>query len=150
MQPMELTWLGTAGFIAKTKNGVIAFDPFLSRGSGLPSPFSVQSFQNVQAIFVGHGHFDHCFDIPKIAAANNIKVFAPGMTGQILKLRGLPANQLITASNKEVLFKSLQVQAFHSGHAKFDFPLVLSTAKRCGVRGCFHIAKLGLSYPKKG
>jgi L-ascorbate metabolism protein UlaG (beta-lactamase superfamily) len=145
---MDLTWLGTAGFIAKTKGIEIAFDPFLSRGAGIPSPFTANSFQNVEAIFVGHGHFDHSFDIPAIASKSDLKVYAPGLTGQVLKLRGLSDKQLRTASNKEALFKNLNVQAFKSAHVMFDLPLVISTAKRCGVAGCMHVAWLGLAYPQ--
>jgi L-ascorbate metabolism protein UlaG (beta-lactamase superfamily) len=145
---MELTWLGTAGFIVKSKEGEIVFDPFLSRGEGEPSPFSVSAFQNSQALFVGHGHFDHTFDVPQIVAASDLKVYAPGLTGHILKLRGVPASRLVNATNKETLFKSFKVRAFHSSHVMFDKPLVISTAKRCGLRGCLHAARLGLSYPK--
>lgn len=145
---MDLTWLGTAGFIVKTNEGEIVFDPFLSRGAGEKSPFTVKSFQNSQAIFVGHGHFDHTFDIPQIAAGTDVKIFAPGLTGQVLKMRGVPASRLVNATNKEVLFKSFKMRAFHSSHVKFDLPLVLSTAKRCGVKGCMHACHLGLGYPK--
>jgi L-ascorbate metabolism protein UlaG (beta-lactamase superfamily) len=145
---MELTWLGTAGFIIKAPEGEIAFDPFLSRGKGEPSPFTPKSFQNSQAIFMGHGHFDHAFDIPQIAAQTDLKIFAPGLTGQVLKLRGVPSARIFNADNKEVLFKSFKMRAFHSSHVKFDLPLVISTAKRCGVKGCIHACGLGLFYPK--
>ncbi len=145
---MNLTWLGTAGFIIKSDQGEIAFDPFLSRGEGEPSPFSVKSFENTQAVFVGHGHFDHTFDIPQIVAGTDLKVFAPGLTGQILKLRGAPSDRLINAANKEVLFKPFKVRAFHSSHVRFDLPLVFSTIKRCGIKGCLHAFNIGATYPK--
>lgn len=145
---MELTWLGTAGFIARTKEAEIAFDPFLSRGAGVPSPFTANSFQNTQAIFVGHGHFDHTFDIPQISALCEAKVFAPGLTGQVLKFRGVAKSQLKIASNDEFLFSPMKVRAFRSAHVNFDLPLVLSTIKRCGISGCVQIAKLGLGYPQ--
>jgi L-ascorbate metabolism protein UlaG (beta-lactamase superfamily) len=145
---VELTWLGTAGFIVKSEEGEIVFDPFLSRGEGEPSPFSVKSFENSQALFVGHGHFDHTFDIPQIVAGTDLKVFAPGMTGQILKMRGVPSSRLLDATNKETLLRSFKVRAFRSSHVLFDLPLVLSTAKRCGLKGCLHASKLGVSYPQ--
>ncbi len=145
---MNLTWLGTAGFIVKSPEGEIAFDPFLSRGSGAKSPFTPQSFQNTRALFVGHGHFDHTFDVPEIVAGSDLKVFAPGLTGQVLRLRGVPALRLIKASNDETLFKPYKMRAFHSSHSKFDLPLVLSTMKRCGVKGCLEACHLGLAYPK--
>lgn len=145
---MEITWLGTAGFIVKSKDGEIVFDPFLSRGKGEPSPFSAKSFENSQALFVGHGHFDHTFDIPQIASGTDLKIFAPGLTGQVLKLRGVPSQRIVSADNKEILFKPFKMRAFHSAHTKFDMPLILSTMKRCGVRGCLHAFGLGVGYPK--
>lgn len=145
---VDLTWLGTAGFIVKGKEGEIVFDPFLSRGQGEASPFTVKSFENSQALFVGHGHFDHTFDIPEIAAGTDLKVFAPGLTGQVLKMRGLDSKRLIHANNKEELFRPFKVRAFHSSHVMFDLPLVFSTVKRCGVKGCMHAIKLGVGYPK--
>ncbi len=146
---MDLTWLGTAGFIARSSGVEIAFDPFLSRGEAGPSPFSPKSFENVECIFVGHGHFDHTFDIPEICShCHEIKVYAPGLTGQVLGLRGVSKSQLGLASNRETLLKSLKVQAFKSAHVSFDFRLVVETAKRCGIAGCLHVAKLGIGYPK--
>lgn len=144
---MDLTWLGTAGFIVKSDEGEIAFDPFLSRGSGQPSPFDVNSFSNTEAIFVGHGHFDHTFDLPQISKNTEAKIFAPGLTGQILKLRGVESQKLVTASNKEMLLKSLKVQAFRSVHVQFDRELIVSTLKRCGIKGCLQMCGLGF-YPK--
>lgn len=145
---MDLTWLGTAGFIVRGKEGEIAFDPFLSRGEGKPSPFTTKSFENTQALFVGHGHFDHTYDIPQIVTGSEVKVFAPGVTGQILKWRGVDSSRLVTASNKEKLFSPFRVRAFHSAHVHFDMPLMLSTAKRCIAHRCFHMLGLGLGYPK--
>ncbi len=145
---MELTWLGTAGFIVKSKLGEIVFDPFLSRGKGQTSPFGPDSFQNSQALFVGHGHFDHTFDIPKIAENSDLKIFAPGLTRQILNIRGVPSHRLIHTNTKEILFQSFKIRSFHSSHVKFDMPLVLDTIKRCGVMGCLQACGLGLAYPK--
>lgn len=145
---MDLTWLGTAGFLVKGSQGEIAFDPFLSRGRGKPSPFSVSSFENAQAIFVGHGHFDHTLDIPQIVEGTDLKVFAPGLTGQLLKIRGVPSSRLIVADNTQVLLDSFKVRAFRSSHVLFDLPLIASTLKRCSFKDCLHLCGLGLGYPK--
>ncbi len=145
---MDLTWLGTAGFIVRSKKGEIAFDPFFSRGDGDPSPFSARSFENTQALFVGHGHFDHTYDIPSIVKNSEVKVFAPGLTGKILSFRGVPESRLIVSQNKSILLNDFSVRAFKSSHVTFDLPLVLSTIKRCGVRGCINMCGRGLGYPK--
>lgn len=144
---MNLTWLGVAGFLIKSNEGEIATDPFLSRGWGEQSPFTPKTFENTRAVLIGHGHFDHTYDIPEIVSQTDLKVFAPGLTGQILKLRGVPQERLLNADNKEVLFKPFKLRAFHSSHVRFDMPLVLSTLKRCGVKGCMHILPMAM-YPK--
>lgn len=143
---MDLTWLGTAGFIVKGREGEIAFDPFLSRGQGKPSPFTAESFANTKAIFVGHGHFDHAYDIPQIVKNSDLKVFAPGLTGQILKLRGVDASRLLATPTDEKLLSEFQVQAFRSSHVRFDSQLVISTLKRCGLRGCAKMCGMAI-YP---
>jgi L-ascorbate metabolism protein UlaG (beta-lactamase superfamily) len=145
---MDLTWLGTAGFIVKSKEGEIIFDPFLSRGKGESSPFTTKSFENSQALFVGHGHFDHTFDIPEISKGTDFKIFAPGLTKHILKFRGVPSHRLTHTNTSDFLFKPFKVRAFHSSHVIFDMPLVVSTAKRCGIKGCLQACGLGLAYPK--
>jgi L-ascorbate metabolism protein UlaG (beta-lactamase superfamily) len=145
---MELTWLGTAGFIIKSKAGEIVTDPFLSRGAGEKSPFSIKSFENCQACLVGHGHFDHTFDIPDIVKGTDLKVYAPGLTSKVLKMRGVSDSRLIHASNDEILFKPFKVRGFLSSHVNFDLPLMVSTLKRCGVLGCMHLLPLAVGYPK--
>lgn len=132
---MELTWLGTAGFIARTKDAEIAFDPFLSRGAGKSSPFTPNSFQNTRAIFVGHGHFDHTFDIPRISTKSDARVFAPGLTGQVLKLRGVSGSRLGIASNDQFLFPEMRVRAFKSAHVQFDLSSEAKELQRKNARG---------------
>ncbi|AZZ35444.1 hypothetical protein CIK05_01060 [Bdellovibrio sp. qaytius] len=146
--PMDLTWLGTAGFIIKGQQGIIAFDPFISRGTGAKSPFTAKSFADVEAMFIGHGHFDHTYDVPEIALNTEAKVFAPGLTGLMLKLRGLPSDRLVHASNEEMLLKKFNLRAYKSSHAKFDLPLVYSTLKRCKLGDCAKLCGLGFGYPK--
>lgn len=145
---MELTWLGTAGFIIKNKSDEIVFDPFLSRGPGSASPFTVKSFENSQALFVGHGHFDHTFDIPQIVSGTELKVFAPGLTGKILQFRGVPKERIIKSDKNEILFKPFKVRTFRSSHVNFDLSLIVSTLKRCSFKSCLNICGLGLKYPK--
>lgn len=145
---MDLTWLGTAGFIIRGEQGTIAFDPFLSRGKGEKSPFTVNSFANVEGVFIGHGHFDHTYDVPEIARHSETKIFAPGLTGLMLKLRGVPSQKLIHATHSEMLFKKFNMRAHRSSHVKFDLPLVVSTLKRCKIGDCGQLCGLGFGYPQ--
>lgn len=145
---MQITWLGTAGFIINTPEGEIAFDPFISRNPESPSPFTIQSFINTRALFIGHGHFDHAYDIPKISQHSDSSIFAPGLTGLLLKMRGVHAQKLNPTPTTEYLWPDLKVRAFKSAHVRFDSALVLTTLKRCGVKGCANMCGQLLGYPK--
>lgn len=145
---MEITWLGTAGFLIKTSEFEFAFDPFLSRGTGIKSPFGYRDFKNTNLILLGHGHFDHSYDVPEIIQHNDAQVFAPGLTGILLKIRGIPSTRLNVTDNKEYILKQLKLRAFKSKHITFDMPLVLETIHRCGLRGCLGMCSRGLLYPK--
>lgn len=145
---MEITWLGTAGFLIKTHQTEFTFDPFLSRGLGLPTPFTYNDFKNTELILLGHGHFDHAFDVPEILKFNNAKVFAPGLTGFLLFLRGVDKNRIVTTDNKEFIKKEIKLRAFKSKHINFDRKLVLETIHRCGIKGCLGFCSRGLLYPK--
>ncbi len=145
---MEITWLGTAGFLIRTKNLEFAFDPFLSRGKGEKTPFKIDHFQNTNLILLGHGHFDHAYDVPQIIKYNHASVYAPGLTGLLLKIRGVDPNRINITDNKEYINRDVKLRAFKSKHINFDLPLVLETIHRCGIRGCLGLCSRGLFYPK--
>ena len=67
---MEITWWGTAGFQVKTDGHIFLIDPYLSRNAAArpEQAFVPSAISRADQIFVSHGHFDHIFDIPAIAA----------------------------------------------------------------------------------
>ncbi len=143
----ELTWLGTAGFTVRSKLGRIAFDPFLSRSGGAaPSPFKPSDFSDIESIFVGHGHFDHTYDVPEICNHSGCRVHALGSTAALLEKKGVAAPKIFGRS--EYLHSSLKVRAHPSRHTVFDCALVWNTLKRFTIPELVKTAKLGLTYPK--
>ena len=96
---------------------------------------------------MGHGHFDHTFDIPNIVAGTDLQVYAPGLTGALLKMRGVPSSRLSHAQNKEYLLDSFKVRAFRSSHVLFDRALVVSTLRRFSLKHFLPLCCLGLGYP---
>ena len=146
---MKLNWLGTAGFWIKSSQGEILFDPFFFLWrTAARSPYKPDDFANVEHIFLGHGHFDHAFDVPAILQKTDADVFAPGLTGHLLRMRGAPPERILKTTTNEYLFKPLKVRAFKSDHVHFDKDLVVSTAQRCGLKHCAEVIGLGVSYPK--
>lgn len=61
---MKLRYLGHSAFELKGGGAVILTDPFLSGGP--ESRLSAESFEEVDFIFVTHGHSDHIGDTEKI------------------------------------------------------------------------------------
>ena len=144
-------WIGTAGFIVKTPEFEIAFDPFLSRKD--PEHENVikpEHFANVTDIFLGHGHFDHVYDVPAICACTDARVHGSSENLKHLQKKGVATEKLQPADeSSRSLCESAKIHSFKSKHVSFDIPLVATTLKRCGWN-CFHMAKLGMDFPKGG
>lgn len=71
-----LRWTGVAGFRFELGDTSIAFDPFVSRPGGLSvllrrprldAPAIGERFASLDAVFVGHTHYDHVMDVPEVA-----------------------------------------------------------------------------------
>jgi len=145
----ELTWLGTAGFIIKSsKQGSIAFDPYLSRPeSAKLSPFKAKDFENIDSVFLGHGHFDHAYDIPEIASVCGCQVYAGENTkNRLMNKHGLEAKRFIHKT--DCLNKHFSVRSFKSKHVNFDCALLWTTLKRLNFSQVVDIIKLGINYPQ--
>ena len=153
MNKIDLQWIGTAGFIFKTPQLRFAFDPFLSRkDSQNPARLKPDDFKDIDHIFLGHGHFDHMYDVPAICAATNLTVSAsPQNIGKLASLGVSPSRlQAVESGSTETLIAGQKIFGFESKHVRFDWPLVKTTLKRCGVGGCLHVMRLGISYPAGG
>jgi len=96
---LELEWLGTSGFRMSYQGHTILIDPYVSRCpvSDLmrrhaigPSPERADQFLNrsVNAILIGHAHFDHVLDAPAIAKRDQAKVFGSRSAANLMGLYG--------------------------------------------------------------
>jgi L-ascorbate metabolism protein UlaG (beta-lactamase superfamily) len=74
-----VTWTGVAGFVLEAGGTRIAFDPFVTRpglGDTLfrrarpDAGLVTRAFSGLDAVFVGHAHFDHAMDLPAVAVAS--------------------------------------------------------------------------------
>ena len=135
---MELTWWGTAGFQIKTAKHVFLIDPYLSRNAAArPNQTRVPAdIARADQIFVSHGHFDHIFDIPEIAAQTECKVYCCPVAAKTLKQKGLKSDQIqeIPEDNYTVAFEGNRARAFFSQHVKFDRWLLIKTLGRINLR----------------
>jgi len=120
--PLELTYLGAAGWRMTDGETVILVDPWPSRikygGRGghpdddrpdySPSDIAVSDTTLVDElipeadfILVQHGHFDHLGDVPYIALQTGAKVIATETVIMILRAYGVPNDQLYAVHGGE-------------------------------------------------
>lgn len=71
----EVTWLGHSAIRVRLANGLVALvDPWLTDNPSCPEEEHNQ--EQVDAIFVTHGHFDHLGDTAALATTHGAPVFA--------------------------------------------------------------------------
>jgi L-ascorbate metabolism protein UlaG (beta-lactamase superfamily) len=82
IDPVQLTWLGQAGFVVETADGRVLIDPFLSDSSerAYPPPDRAPYVRDVLALLITHDHPDH-LDVellPELVKASPaVKVVVP-------------------------------------------------------------------------
>ena len=124
-----LTWTGVAGFVFELAGTRIALDPFVSRPSlwGVlfraprPDTHLVEArFADLDAVFVGHAHYDHTLDLPAVAKASPGAVFHGGPVAMELGRRlGIACARLRTVQDgKTIEVGPFRVGAVPAAHGK--------------------------------
>jgi L-ascorbate metabolism protein UlaG (beta-lactamase superfamily) len=135
---MELTWFGTAGFKIKTNKHTILIDPYFSRNAkALPNQsLKPSDIQAADVILISHGHFDHIYDVPAIAANTRAKVYCGNGIAEALIRNGMERGQIheVNSDGENFDFNGIRAQAFFSRHVKFDRWLILKTLVRINFR----------------
>jgi L-ascorbate metabolism protein UlaG (beta-lactamase superfamily) len=136
--PIQLKYLGTAGWEISDGNVVVLIDPYISRlkygGRGHPDDdrpgFArddvAQSdtalidsiITRADFILVHHGHFDHLGDVPYIAERTGAKVIGTETIITILRAYGLPEEQLYAVrGGEDYQFEGFSVRVVPSLHS---------------------------------
>ena len=100
-------WTGVAGFVFEVGGTRIAFDPFVTR-PGLfatvlqrarPDEAAVaRHFGGLDAVFVGHTHYDHAMDLPAVARASpRATIHGSRTTVETCRRLGVPDDRLALA-----------------------------------------------------
>jgi len=95
---LELQWLGTAGFRLAYQGTTVLIDPFVTRTPLLHTlrarPLSSDPalvdrlVPAADAVLVGHTHFDHAVDVPRIATVHDAPVYGSTSLRHLLALHG--------------------------------------------------------------
>ena len=75
-----VSWITNASFAAAAKGHVMLLDTFVTRLENTPgrTPFTIQNLVDLQpeALFIGHGHFDHADNAAYLAAQTGATIYA--------------------------------------------------------------------------
>jgi len=114
-----LRYLGVSNYELTYRGQVLLFDTFYSRvWPARPLGVLPTDFKKANAIFFGHGHWDHIADAPEVAKQTNAKLYGGPPTAEWLTMNGVPASQVVSWKGGETLkFNGFTVQAIHSQHA---------------------------------
>jgi L-ascorbate metabolism protein UlaG (beta-lactamase superfamily) len=137
-RPLQLKYLGAAGWELKADGLVVLIDPYISRikydGEGqvgdprkdfalTDAPESdVKLIDKIitraDFILVHHSHVDHLMDVPYIAKKTGARVIGTETTKNLLRVSGVPARQLYAVQGGEdYQFERFSVRVIPSLHS---------------------------------
>lgn len=130
---------------------MLLIDPYLTRNAQARPALDLRpsDLNQAHAIFLSHGHFDHAYDVPEIAARTGAWVYCGNGVDRALRQRGVDRKRLevINRDGQEYVLPELEARAFFSRHVRFNAALVLRTVARCG-RDIFPLLRLSRAYPR--
>jgi L-ascorbate metabolism protein UlaG (beta-lactamase superfamily) len=115
-------WLGTANIELYYRGQIILVNAFIDRGPRhLPIGIVPEQINRVDAIFIGHGHYDHMSDAAAIAQKTGATVFAPIFAYEKIISQGASPNQVRLVTDGGIYpFNGFTIQAILARHG--DFP----------------------------
>ena len=127
---IELTYLGTAGFIVKNQQRTIVLDPYLSRigVTELFRPLHTNTallkkyIPHADDVLIGHAHYDHILDAPDLCKQTGARLIGSKATCMVGRAAGLPESQLKETEGREnIACGSWTVRGLPSIHGKAIF-----------------------------
>ena len=127
---LELTYLGTAGFLLRAACGhVIALDPFVTRPKLrtlllgkrlLPDEALIgKTIAQAHDVFVGHAHYDHVLDAPSLCRQTGARLVGSRAVCMVGRACGLPEEQLLeTSGRSDIASGPFTVRGVPSRHGK--------------------------------
>lgn len=107
---VELTYLGTAGFVIKNAGRTLVIDPFINRPGPLRTLFGrlhsepvplQRLIPDADDVLVGHAHYDHILDAPTLCQQTGARLIGSSATMMVGRAAGLPESQLRETSGRE-------------------------------------------------
>ena len=87
-------WLANANYELAYQGQVFLFDTYFNRKArNRPIGFTAEDVKRADAIFLGHGHFDHMADIAPVAKQTGAPVVGAPITMETAVKLGMPPQQ---------------------------------------------------------
>ncbi len=100
--PTTLEWLGCATYRLTIGELVVFLDTFMDRTSTAPSVgMSTTDVRRADWLLIGHSHWDHIAGADVIAKRTGARVIGSHETARVLRERGVPEEQLLSAQGGE-------------------------------------------------
>ncbi len=124
---LELTYLGTAGFILTDGRHTVVLDPYVSRPglAALLAPLQPdvdlirETIPEANDVLVGHAHYDHILDAPDLCKQTGARLIGSSSTIMVGRAAGLPEAQLrATDGHEDIPSGPWTVRGLPSRHGK--------------------------------
>jgi L-ascorbate metabolism protein UlaG (beta-lactamase superfamily) len=114
-----LRWLSTSNYELAYRGSVYLLDAYFDRGPrNRPTGIVPNEVKKTDAIFIGHGHFDHMSDATPIAQRTHAKVYGAPITIETAYKLGLPQDQgNVVAGGETVKFPGMVVDTALARHS---------------------------------
>jgi L-ascorbate metabolism protein UlaG (beta-lactamase superfamily) len=128
---LEVTYLGTAGFVLKNAERTLVLDPFINRPGlfrtlfgQLPShsePLK-KLIPHADDVLIGHAHYDHILDAPLLCQQTGARLIGSRATMMVGRAAGLPESRLLETNGREdIACGSWTIRGLPSVHGKALF-----------------------------
>ncbi|HET8706233.1 MAG TPA: MBL fold metallo-hydrolase, partial [Pseudomonadales bacterium] len=127
-EPVEITYLGTAGFVIQGAARTLVLDPYISR-PGLPGLLTEplvpdealiqRLLPHADDVLIGHAHYDHILDAPALCRHTGARLIGSQATIMVGRAAGLPEQQMrMTAGREDIACGQWTVRGLPSLHGK--------------------------------
>jgi len=144
---IKITWLGTAANILELNGTKLLFDPFFERNERSTPVLKTkrEDIKGIKAIFISHGHFDHCTDAGWYAENLNIPIYCSETAkanmvrwaeGELIEEKSHQISEKGKNNIKPIDYferikinDDVEVEAIKSEHIRFDIETIWTRIK---------------------
>lgn len=125
-ETIDITYLGTAGFVLKGADRTLVLDPYVSRPGLLDTlarplvpdaELIRRTIPRADDVLIGHAHYDHILDAPDLCRQTGARLIGSDSAIQVGRAAGLPESQLrATAGREDIACGNWTVRGLPSKH----------------------------------